>query len=97
MAAPSDPHSRPRRPRRKVVTPEYLLRVLNQRLEGYGHCHSCHFAGPIRRLPDPEPDGRNWSRYIALVCTTGVAPGCARAAERIIDDAAKEYNLRDPQ
>ncbi|CAN5803022.1 hypothetical protein BH23GEM6_BH23GEM6_15850 [soil metagenome] len=91
MSAPEVPSAR--RPRKKNVTPERLLKVLNERLDGYGHCGSCHFAGPIRRLPDPEEDGRNWSRFIALVCTSAVGSGCTRVAERIIQDAAQEYNL----
>lgn len=81
---------------RKLVSPERLLILMNQRLETYGQCHSCRFAGPIRRLRDPEEDGRNWSRYIALVCRSGISGGCARLAERIIGDAAREYNLLDP-
>lgn len=81
---------------RKLVSSERLLVLLNQRLETYGHCDRCRFAGPIRRLRDPEEDGRNWSRFIALVCVSGVAAGCSRLAERIIQDAAQEYNLRDP-
>lgn len=95
MGVPQDvgPQSQRRPDRRKLVTPEYLLQLLNQRLEAYGHCHTCHFAGPIRRLAEPEADGRNWSRYIPLVCSTAVMPGCARAAERIIADASLEYNL----
>lgn len=82
--------------RRKLVSPERLLALLNQRMEAYGQCHSCRFAGPIRWLKDPEDDGRNWSRYIALVCLNGVSGGCSRLAERIIDDAVQEYNLVDP-
>ena len=82
-------------PRRKLVSPDRLLRLLNQRLEAYGHCHNCHFAGPIRRLPEPADDGRNWSRFVSLVCANGVAGGCARIAERILSDAAEEYNLWD--
>lgn len=81
---------------RKLVSPERLLVLLNQRLETYGHCHSCRFAGPIRRLREPDDDGRNWSRYIALVCLDGVSGGCSRLAERIIADATQEYNLREP-
>lgn len=81
---------------RKLVSPERLLVLLNQRLETYGQCSRCRFAGPIRRLKDPEEDGRNWSRYIALVCLNGVSGGCSRLAERIIGDAAQEYNLVDP-
>lgn len=92
MAASEEPAGRAR-PQRKRLTPEQLLLVLNERLRGYGHCESCHFAGPIRRLVEPESDGRNWSRYIALVCTTSVASGCVRVAERIIGDAVGEYNL----
>ncbi len=79
---------------RKLVTPERLLKLLNQRLEGYGHCHSCRFAGPIRRLDEPTDDGRNWSHFVPLVCSDGIGSGCARIAERILDDAALEYNLR---
>lgn len=92
---PNDPSGPSPRsgPRRKLVSPERLLRLLNQRMEAYGHCHNCHFAGPIRRLADSAEDGRNWSRYIALVCANGVAGGCSRIAERIIDDATREYNL----
>lgn len=82
-------------PARKRVHPERLLLLLNNRLEAYGHCRSCRFAGPIRRLAEPADDGRNWSRYVALVCESGVASGCARAAERILSDAASEYNLSD--
>lgn len=85
-----------RPPHRTLVTAERLLIVLNERLETYGHCHSCRLAGPIRPLREPEEDGRNWSRYIALVCLNGVSAGCARLAERIIADAAQEYNLEDP-
>jgi hypothetical protein len=81
---------------RNLVSPDRLLDLLNQRLETYGHCSSCRLAGPIRRLREPEDDGRNWSRYIALVCLSGVSAGCSRLAERIIDDAAQEYNLEDP-
>lgn len=95
MGIPDDDGERAPRyaPRRKLVSPERLLRLLNQRLENYGHCHNCHFAGPIRRLDTPEDDGRNWSRFVALVCANGVAGGCARIAERILDDATAEYNL----
>ncbi|HET7321597.1 MAG TPA: hypothetical protein VFI96_03810 [Longimicrobiaceae bacterium] len=85
----------PSAPHRKLVSPDRLLRLLNQRLAGYGHCHACSFVGPIRRLDEPADDGRNWSRFIALVCTTGVVSGCTRLAERIVDDAAREYNLWD--
>jgi hypothetical protein len=97
MGVPHDlrPQSQRRPGRRKHVSAEYLLQLLNQRLESYGHCHTCHFAGPIRRLAEPEDDGRNWSRYIPLVCSTAVKPGCSRAAERIIADASLEYNLWD--
>lgn len=96
MVIPTDPdtHRRPE-PGRKLVSPERLLRLLNQRLEAYGNCHSCHFAGPIRRLDEPAEDGRNWSRFVALVCSSSLAGGCARLAERIIDDATREYNLWD--
>jgi hypothetical protein len=89
----------PERPRprgRKLVSPEWLLRLLNKRLASYGHCHACHFAGPIRRLEEPDDDGRNWSRFVPLVCESGIASGCARLAERILDDAIVEYNLSDP-
>ncbi len=82
-------------PGRKLVSPDRLLRLLNERLESYGHCHSCRFAGPIRRLDVPADDGRNWSRYVALVCSNGVAGGCARLAERIIEETTREYNLWD--
>jgi hypothetical protein len=91
---PADPGTRPTG--RKQVSPERLLRLLNQRLEAYGHCHACRFAGPIRPLPEAAEDGRNWSRFVALVCSDGVASGCKRIAERILDDAALEYNLRLP-
>lgn len=90
--ANQDPTSA-RPPRRKLVAPDHLLRLLNQRLEAYGHCHNCRFVGPINPLREPEDDGRNWSRYVALVCRSGVGSGCARLAERIIADAASEYNL----
>jgi hypothetical protein len=93
MTLSDDPRDRARPPRRKLVSPERLIHLLNQRLEGYGHCHSCQFVGPIRRLDEPDEDGRNWSRFIALVCTNGVAGGCSRLAERIIEDATHEYNL----
>ena len=84
------PHSEPRR---KLVSPDRLLRLLNQRLEGYGHCHGCSLAGPIKRLSEPAEDGRNWSRFIPLVCGNASAGGCIRLAERIIDVATREYNL----
>ena len=80
---------------RKLVSPERLLRLLNQRLEGYGHCHGCELVGPIRRLQQEAEDGRNWSRYIPLVCGSASGSGCIRLAERIIDDATREYNLWD--
>lgn len=82
-------------PQRKLVSAERLLKLLNQRLEGYGHCHGCRLEGPLRRLADPEEDGRNWSRYIPLVCASSAAAGCIRLAERIIEDATREYNLWD--
>jgi hypothetical protein len=83
-----------RPPRRKVVSPERLLRLLNQRLENYGHCHACRFVGPIRALDDETEDGRNWSQSVAFVCSQGMGSGCKRIAQRILDDAAAEYNLR---
>ena len=96
---PSDPAEFESRPaqQRKLVSPERLLRLLNQRLEAYGHCHNCSLAGPIRRLAEPADDGRNWSRFIPLVCANAAAGGCTRMAERIIDDASREYNLWDPE
>jgi hypothetical protein len=84
----------PRPIKRKLVSPERLLRLLNERLDGYGHCHTCRFVGPIRELEELADDGRNWSRYVPLVCSDGVGSGCKRIAERILDDAAAEYNLR---
>ena len=84
----------PRPIKRKLLTPDRLLRQLNQRLESYGHCHACHFVGPIRRLAEEADDGRNWSSSVPLVCSEGVGSGCRRAAQRILDDAAAEYNLR---
>lgn len=86
-----------RAPERKLVSAERLLRLLNQRLEGYGHCHGCTLVGPIRRLAEPEEDGRNWSRFIPLVCGNASGGGCVRLAERIIDDATREYNLWDAE
>ena len=84
----------PRPIKRKLVYAERLLRLLNQRLESYGHCHTCHFVGPIRRLEEEADDGRNWSSAVPLVCSEGVGSGCRRAAQRILDDASVEYNLR---
>lgn len=81
---------------RKEVSPERLLKLLNQRLDGYGNCHSCRFAGPIRRLEKITDDGRNWSSFVPLVCNDRVGSGCVRIAERILEDAAIEYNLRPP-
>lgn len=94
-SSPEDASPSRASPHRKRVSPDRLLRLLNQRLEAYGNCHNCHFVGPIRRLPEVAEDGRNWSRYVALVCSGGVAGGCARIAERIIEDATREYNLWD--
>ena len=85
-----------RPPKRKLVSPERLVRLLNQRLENYGHCHTCRFVGPIRVLEDEAEDGRNWSRSVAFVCSDGMGSGCKRIAQRILDDAAAEYNLRAP-
>jgi hypothetical protein len=93
---PANPEDRPA-PQRKLVSPDRLLRLLNQRLEAYGHCHSCRLMGPIKRLAEPDDDGRNWSRYIPLVCASASAGGCIRLAERIIDDATREYNLWDAE
>lgn len=84
----------PRPIKRKLVGPDRLLLVLNQRLESYGHCHTCRFVGPIRELADEADDGRNWSRSVPLVCSDGVGSGCRRIAQRILDDASVEYNLR---
>jgi len=86
--------SKPRPTERKEVTPERLLALLNQRLEGYGHCHACRFAGPIRALDEVTEDGRNWSHFVPLLCTDGIASGCKRIAERILEDAALEYNIK---
>lgn len=86
----------PRPGKRKSVSPEALLRLLNERLDGYGHCHACRFVGPIRPLEDLADDGRNWSRFVPFVCSDGVASGCKRIAERILHDASLEYNLRIP-
>lgn len=86
--------TRARPEKRKLVSPERLLLLLNQRLESYGHCHACRFVGPIRALDDVADDGRNWSRSVAFVCSEGMASGCKRIAQRILDDASAEYNLR---
>lgn len=84
----------PRPIKRKLVTPEALLELLNRRLEDYGHCHSCRFVGPLRTLGEPAEDGRNWSYSVPFVCSDGVGSGCKRIGQRILDDAAVEYNLR---
>jgi hypothetical protein len=81
---------------RKIVSADSLLQHLNQRLDGYGHCQSCHFAGPIRLLDATTDDGRNWSNFVPLVCSDEVGSGCIRIAERILADAAREYNLLVP-
>jgi hypothetical protein len=86
--------TRQKPPQRKVVSGEQLLRILNARLEGYGHCHSCRFVGPIRGLEELTEDGRNWSNFIPLVCSDGIGSGCKRIADRILSDAALEYNLK---
>jgi hypothetical protein len=78
---------------RKLVGPDKLLALLNQRLESYGHCHTCRFVGPIKVLDELADDGRNWSHFVPFVCSDGVGSGCRRIAERILDDAAAEYNL----
>lgn len=78
---------------RKVVSGIYLLELLNQRLARYAQCQDCTFAGPIRRLKEPEEGGRNWSRYISLTCSGSVPAGCKRIAERVLDDVSREYNL----
>ncbi len=80
-------------PERRLVTAEALLALLNERLEAYGQCYGCQFAGPIRRLAEPADDGRNWSRFLALSCSNRLVGGCARLAQRIVDDAGAEYNL----
>ena len=92
----SESEDRPRPPKRKLVSPERLLRLLNQRLESYGHCHTCRFVGPIRSLEEEAEDGRNWSRSVAFVCSEGMGSGCKRIGQRILDDAAAEYNLKTP-
>jgi hypothetical protein len=92
MTDPSSP-SGARPAERKTVSSEKLLELLNQRLQGYGNCHHCVIAGPIRYLEEVTEDGRNWSTYLPLVCSEDVGSGCRRIAERIIDDAALEYNL----
>ncbi len=84
----------PRPVKRKLVTSVALLDLLNKRLEDYGHCHSCRFVGPVRLLAHPADDGRNWSHAVPLVCSDGVGSGCKRIGQRILDDAAAEYNLR---
>jgi hypothetical protein len=86
----------PRPIRRKLVAAADLLTLLNNRLEAYGHCESCRFAGPIRLLDEPTDDGRNWSHFVPLVCSDSVASGCKRIADRILEDAAVEYNLGEP-
>ncbi len=86
----------PRLPERKLVTGPRLLTLLNKRLENYGHCHQCHFVGPIRHLEEIADDGRNWNIYVPFVCSESVGSGCMRIAERILDDAAAEYNLKPP-
>lgn len=80
-------------PERRLVEPEALLALLNERLDAYGQCYGCQFAGPIRRLSEPAEDGRNWSRFLALSCSNRLVGGCARLAQRIVDDAGTEYNL----
>ncbi|MEX2581691.1 MAG: hypothetical protein WD766_00320 [Gemmatimonadota bacterium] len=92
---PNEPEENVRRPiKRKQVSSDQLLRLLNERLEGYGHCHTCRFVGPIRVLEEVADDGRNWSRFVPFVCSDGVGSGCKRIAERILDDASLEYNVR---
>ena len=88
------PENAPRPIRRKLVEPDALILLLNQRLENYGHCHSCHFVGPVRLLEEVADDGRNWSHSVPFVCSEGVGSGCKRIAQRILQDAAAEYNLR---
>jgi hypothetical protein len=88
--------SSPRPVERKVVSAPRLLTLLNKRLDSYGHCHQCRFVGPIRHLDEVAEDGRNWNVYVPFVCSESVGSGCKRIAERILDDAALEYNLKPP-
>ena len=81
---------------RALVSNERLLEILNDRLHEYDQCRECYFPGSVIALRHPDLEGCNWSRDLILRCSSRVSDSCQLFAKRVIDEAAKDYNLEVP-
>ncbi|MGV1100823.1 hypothetical protein ACUUL3_15605 [Thiovibrio sp. JS02] len=77
---------------RTLVSEKELLSYLNKELQRAGQLEECRFDAIVRMRID-DRSGCNWAS--ATVCC-GQATGnvCPPAAERIVNEAKKRFNLK---
>ncbi len=77
---------------RKLVTENELLVFLNSELKKAGHHEDCHFDYLIRLKID-DRTGCNWA-YANLKCSASSANACPPYAEKIVEKARSQFNLK---
>jgi hypothetical protein len=78
---------------RELLSSEELIEIMNLELANHKECADCQFAGPVRRLDMPYPDGGNWSRSLTVRGRPSDPQACGETAADVIVLAAEHYNL----
>ena len=80
--------------RRKLVSPDQMLGLLNTALAADQDCRRCRFVGQIWRMPEVATVDCNWSAAtLHLRCSGHATEPCQDAAQRVLADIRLEYNL----
>ncbi|MEN8135130.1 MAG: hypothetical protein ABFS18_06280 [Thermodesulfobacteriota bacterium] len=77
---------------RKLVSEKEILSYLNLELQKAGQHDNCHFESIVRLRVD-DRTGCNWA-YANLKGIAGANKVCPVDAERIVNEARAEYNLK---
>lgn len=77
---------------RKLVTEKELLALLNAALKRTGK-HGNYYFDSVVRLRIEDRTGCNWA-YAHLQGSASVSKSCPPAAEKIVNKARTEYNLK---
>jgi hypothetical protein len=76
---------------RQLVSSEELVNILNRELLGHDTCQDCSFSAGMK-LSAERADGCNWSDP-HLRCSGVRADTCLQAANHVVQEAQRRYNL----
>jgi hypothetical protein len=79
--------------KRKLVSQDELLKVMNSELAKHDQCTDCHFTS-ILALREVDEDGCNWSSMVNLRCSGVPSDICWPIANRISAKAREKFNLK---